>query len=229
MTLTLSLTTYNRYEMLKRAFEQVIDVDMIDDIVILDDHSDIETFRLIDSLHDLSPKVKVTRQAQRRGMSKNKHDAIALAKNEWVLIGDSDNVFTPSYLAALSTIELFPEIIYMPDFAIPEFDFRKYDGLLFDRNNIKQFIKDPPFSALMNCCNYVVHRDSYLKVYQENESIDAADTIWFALNWLKAGNKFFVVPGMTYTHTVHNGSGFLANVDKNMQDAERIKRLILEL
>lgn len=226
MTLTLAITNFNRFELLKQSYAQVLTDKRIDEILILDDASDHHIYEKVVTL--AGGKVKVIRQAVNRGMQQNKADAIAYAKNEWVIIFDSDNVITPGYLDAIPDA-LYDDTIYMPSFARPEFNFKRYEGLLFDRVNVKQFIKDPPFAVLLNCCNYLTNRDAYGKVYKHNPEIDGADTAYFAHRWLVAGNSFYVVPGMEYTHRVHSNSGFLANIDKNMRDAEIIKKQIASL
>lgn len=98
----------------------------------------------------------------------------------------------------------------------------------FDKYN-KPNLNDPLCNCLFNTCNYVVHRDSYISIWEENKEMKGSDTIWFNYLWLKAGKSFFVVPGMHYQHRVHNGSGFMQDVDYNMTKAEEIKQLIMNL
>jgi hypothetical protein len=81
----------------------------------------------------------------------------------------------------------------------------------------------------MNTCNYLVNREEYLKIYQHNPEMKGTDTIWFNYLWLKAGNSFYVVPGMEYYHRVWEGSGFLADCDYNMKRAKEVKELIKQL
>lgn len=225
MTLTLAITTYNRYELLLESFAKVIGDPRIDEVLIMDDHSEDKYWNKIKDLDKFNPKIKVIRQLQNRKMQQNKHDAVALSKSDWVILADSDNIFDKDYLNALPA-ELFANTIYMPDFAKPEFSFKQYSGLMFNRHNIKDFIKDPPFSVLLNCCNYVVNKNQYVNFYKHDQNIDGADTINMAKNWLAAGNNFYVVPGMEYYHKVHSGSQFMKGVAKNMADAERIKKEI---
>lgn len=226
--ISLALTTYNRYELLKQAFEQVITCPAVDDIVILDDHSKLDIYKLVDALHDVSPKIRVIRQAHNRGMQQNKRDAIALSKHEWVIIFDSDNVIKEDYLQALPP-NPDPDTIYLPSFAWPNFNYEALAGMTFDRTNIKDAFKFQNGEACFNTCNYFVHRDTYLSVYEHNPKMKGTDTIWFAYLWLKAGKKFQVLPGLHYYHRVHSGSGFMEHVNYNMEQSARIKKMILEL
>lgn len=165
-----------------------------------------------------------------RGMSANKRDAVFNSKNEWVILADSDNVFKKNYIDALMKVKFVPEVIFCPSFAAPNFDYRKYQGnSYFKSSSFELLLQESAFSCLMNTCNYVVNKETYLSVWEENKEMIASDTIWFNYLWLKAGNAFFVVPDMQYQHRVHSGSGFLEDVAYNMKKAEEVKKLIISL
>jgi glycosyltransferase involved in cell wall biosynthesis len=233
MKLTIALTVFNRYDLLLESFSQVIDDPRIDEILIMDDHSKDEYWNKIKELPASSPKIKVVRQLENRGMSENKRDAIFNSNNEWVLIGDSDNVFGKDYLDALEKDwikHLIPNRfwIYSPSFAQPVFDYRKFEGYVFDSTDLPK-LNDPSCNCLFNTCNFVVNRDEYIKTWQENKEMKASDTIWMNYLWLKAGNSFYVVPGMYYFHRIHSGSGFAEEMEYNMVKAQEIKKLIMAL
>lgn len=252
MKLSLCITTYNRFELLKESYAQVVDDPRISEIIIVDDCSTEPGIKeKVNSL--ASGKVKVFHQAQNRGMSRNKADAISYAENEWCIIFDSDNVIGKDYLDAfwkdrlqhewsfgldnvspeLDREEMHPKnIIFCPSFAKPEFNYSKYsypDMLRFDAKRAAFHIGDDTFNCLMNTCNYIVNRDFYLKNYQYNSEHIASDTIWHAYNHLKAGGSFHIVPNMQYYHRVHKGSGFLQGVDHNMKMQNEVRKMIMAL
>lgn len=232
MKLTLAITVYNRYEMLLESFANVIDDDRIDEILISDDHSDEEYWKKIKDLPKYNPKIKVVRQLENRGMSVNKRDAVFNSKNNWVLLGDSDNIFSKDYLdaAEMELSEAMTRFIYCPSFAKPHFDYRHIPTIIsLQPLGKKPDFSDPMVSCLFNTCNYVVNRNEYLSVWQENKEMKGSDTIWFNYLWLKAGNYFSVIKGMEYLHRVHSDSGFLQDIDYNMKKAEEIKKLIMAL
>lgn len=237
MILTLALTVFNRYEMLLESFANVIDDPRIDEILIMDDASAPEYWNKIKELPKFNPKIKVVRQLENRGMLENKMSAVINSKNDWVLLGDSDNVFDKTYIDALETTAikrvgiLDASNIYCPSFAKPNFDYRKYEAKTIDKNNAPHLIRvgGSAISCFLNTCNYVVNKEKYIEVWKENKSMIASDTIWFNYLWLEAGNSFFVVPDMHYLHRVHNGSGFAIDMDYNLEKAEEVKKLILEL
>lgn len=236
MSISLAITTYNRFEMTVESFAQVIDDPRIDDIVILDDRSTDDSHEKLFFHFRDTYKVRVIRQAQNRGMGQNKADAIGYAKNEWVIILDSDNVIGKNYLDAIESwgvypgpFNYYPDTIYVPDFAKPDFDYRKFSGNIYNKFNVVDLLNDRMGDCLLNTCNYFVHRDSYLKTYAYNPSMKGTDTIWFNYLWLKAGNSFQVVRDMQYYHRVHDGSGFLQDAGYNMKKADEVRKLILSL
>lgn len=221
------------------SFAQVLDDDRISEIVIVDDCSTDEIYaQVLASVFDM-PKVRLYRNQQNLGMSLNKKRAVELAKNEWCILFDSDNVIGPDYLTSipfspeiynqLSFVRLNPKMIFCPSFAKPQFNYHAFTGWYIDRDNASTFLQKPMAEPVLNTCNYLINREEYLKVYEHNPEMKGTDTIWFNYLWLKAGNSFYVVPGMEYYHRVHEGSGFLADCDYNMKRAKEIKELIKSL
>lgn len=230
MTLTLAITVFNRYSMLLESFANVIDDPRIDEILISDDCSELEYWNKIKELPKFNPKIKVVRQLENRGMSVNKRDAVFNSKNDWVIIGDSDNVFNKQYFDAIEREgELVSRVIYMPSFARPNFDYRKCNKIYSHKMSMMPDLNDAMTNCLFNTCNYLVNKEQYLKVWEENKTVSSADTIWFNYLWLKAGNCFSVVPGMEYEHRVHPGSSFLQDIDYNMKKSEEFKNMIQSL
>lgn len=227
MKLSLCITTFNRYDLLKESYAQVIDDPRISEIIIVDDCSTEPGIK--EKVNGLAGgKVKVFHQVQNRGMSRNKADAISYASNEWVIIFDSDNVIGTDYLDAIPR-RLLSNTIYCPSFAKPEFDYRRYEGMQFLSANASGWMKEDMFNTCMNTCNYVVNRDFYLSTYQYSPDHIASDTIWHAYNHLKSGGSFLVVPDMQYYHRVHKGSGFLQGVDHNMKMQNEVRKMIMNL
>ncbi len=231
LKISLCITNFNRYTMLMESFAKVLEDPRIAEIVIVDDASDEQIFNRIKA-HCDHPKIRLYQNDQNLGMGLNKKRAVELAENEWCLLFDSDNQLTPAYLDALEADldALQPHVIYMPCAARPHFDYTEFQGWVIDRKNAGTVIEERMGDCCMNTCNYVVHRDSYLRVYQYDETVKGSDTIHFNYLWMKAGNSFYVVPGMEYFHLVHDGSGWKADAQYNIQKAaetkEKIKGLV---
>lgn len=234
MKISLAITSYNRYEMTIESFAQVIEDPRIDDIVILDDYSTDNSYERLRDYFKGNEKVRVIRQAQNRGMLVNKFHAVGYARNEWVILLDSDNKIDTSYIDAFFNIATLGDdhefcVIYAPEFARPTFDYRKFSGKTINSGNVKALIKDSMGACLLNTCNYVVRKDTYVKVFRDNISIKGTDTLWFNYLWLKDGNSIYVVPGMQYDHLVHDHSTWKEHANYNMKMADSINKKILAL
>lgn len=231
--ISLCLTNWNRTEMLGESFIHVLNDDRISEVIISDDHSDATTIRYLNELQLVSKKINVFQHAKNMGMSFNKLQSVSYAKENRCIIFDSDNVLTTEYIDAIYRVKgatsWDENVIYCPSFARPQFDYRAFNSLTFDKRSIKKYLNKKMFDCMLNTCNYFVHRDTYLKVFEHNPAMKGTDTIWFNYLWLRAGYSFHVVPGMHYDHRVHDGSGFMADVNYNMKKAEEMKRKISRL
>lgn len=208
------------------SFERVKNDPRIQEIVIVDDCSDQAIFDRLHGAVNGMPKVALYRNKRNKGMSWNKRTAVELASTDWLILFDSDNVLETRYIDAVAKADLCPDTIYMPSFAEPEFDFRRYAGKTYDLEAVQKIIKEPMFNVCMNTCNYVVHRDNYREAFTANPEMKGTDTIWMNYNWLIRGGKFKIVEGMAYFHRVHSGSGFVEDMDYNMKQAEAMRRKI---
>lgn len=235
MKLSLCLTNYNRTELLAASFAQVLKDERIGEVVISDDCSSDSVWEWLVNKYKDEPKVRLHRNEVNLGMLVNKNEAISLAKYKWCILFDSDNVLTTEYLDALFThfnenhYAWQDNMIYMPTGALPNFDYSKYAGSVVFKTNAKALMNEPMFVCALNTCNYVVNRDSYLKVFNYNAEMKATDTIWFNYNWLKNNGGFFFVPNMTYQHLVHDESGFMQDYRYNLQKGEEVKKMIMAL
>jgi glycosyltransferase involved in cell wall biosynthesis len=136
--ISLCITTYNRPDLTIDSFVDVLYDNRISEIIIVDDFSDPKMYTalsvMIEGLREgggyqtgYHKKLKLHRNDENIGMSRNKAKAIELASNPWCILFDSDNIIDSSYLDALPEY-LAPSVIYCPDFAKPQFDYRKYSG-----------------------------------------------------------------------------------------------------
>lgn len=228
--ISICLTTYKRVPETIRAIEQLLDDGRIREFIILDDASPDDSYEVLRDYYKGNAKIKVLRQLTNKNMSRNKNDVLSYATCQFALIGDSDNIFTPSYLDAFFKLTKWDEnTIYQPSAGEPNFDWSKYEGLIINKNNISDCMGDALFRCSLNGCNYIVNPKLYNKRYVYNPDIDAADTIHFMYNWLLQGGNYYIVPGMKYLHTVGEHSGFLRNLNKNMADAIALENKIKEL
>jgi glycosyltransferase involved in cell wall biosynthesis len=227
LKLSLAITTFERYEMTLNAFSSVVGHHLIDEVVIVDDHSTPAIWNKLKDLPRFNSKVKVFRNDTNLGMSLNKVESVRLCKNDWVILFDSDNTLTHEYLNAIPS-DLDPQTIYIPDFARPNFDFRAYAGDVINATTIAKYKDLDDFWTMLNTCNYLVPRDLYVSTFRANRLIKETDTLWFAYLWITAGFSFKVLPGMQYEHLVHKDSGWLRHADYNLDMHRKLKTQILK-
>lgn len=206
--ISLCLTNYNRDEMLFEAFEKVYEDERISEIVISDDHSDINIYKQLQILWEYFPKVKMFRNIRNVDCYFNKKNAIELATNKWCILLDSDNKINTLYLNRIFDLEWNDDTIYTPDFARPQFDFTPYSDLTVTKENVSSYIDKPMFEVMLNACNYFVNRDEYLKVWDGSVDPVTSDSIFFTSKWIESGRKINVVRDMQYEHRIHNGSHY---------------------
>lgn len=198
---SICVTNFNRFELLINSFMGVIDDDRITEIVISDDCSDSNIYRMIEE-RVKGPKVKLYRNERTLDCYFNKREAVSKATNEWVILLDSDNVIDKNYIDQLYSANWNKQQIFQPSYAIPHFDFRKYETFYIDHSTVAQYMGDPTFQTMLNASNYFVNRDEYLRVWDGSVNPVTSDSIFMAYNWINAGNSFYIVPGMSYYHRV---------------------------
>lgn len=218
MNITVSIPYYNRADLVMETIRPLLSVNQVDEILISDDCSNQPDFeRLLHNTGNIS-KVRIVRNVENQHTLQNKHNCVSFAKNEWVLLIDSDNVAKADYFENFFKIKgLKKNTIYHTAFAAPMFDYRQFNDETITKKNIKKFVNYPIFMTLLNTVNYFVNRDEFLKCYEYDSSIRAADGIYINYNWLKNENKIYIVPDMQYYHRVHKGSEFLRERDNNMK------------
>ena len=200
--ISLCITTYNRNAYLFKSFEQVLNDERIGEVVIVDDCSDINLYLAIEERIKYMPKVRLYRNEKNLGCYENKKIAVSKASNEYVVIFDSDNIISPEYLDKIFAEKWDSKTILAPDFAKPVFDYRKFAGVTFRKDNVAHYTFQPGFDCLMNTMNYFVHRDSFVTTWQQKHDIKGADSIYMNYLWLLSGNEIHCLKGLEYYHRV---------------------------
>lgn len=227
--ISLCITNYERVDMLIESFEQVLHDHRIAEVIISDDCSSPVVYESLEKFFKLHKKVKLYRNATNQGMSRNKKIAIERASSEWCILFDSDNKLTTSYIDTLYRAHRYPNVINVPESGGKKLDYSRFAKWYVSANNIDYFLSFPGADMLLNTCNYFVNRLRYLEVWEDNPDIKGSDTLWFNYLWLKKGGAFIVIPGLRYFHRIHAGSGFMADLDHNVQKCKEIMEKIKEL
>jgi len=200
-TLSLCITNHNRDRMLFESFEQVLNDDRVSEIVIVDDNSEENYWRKVKNFCEGKEKIKLFRNRKNLGCYKNKREAIAQAKNEYVIIFDSDNIMTKGYIDKIFEQEWDEHEILAPDY-VHSFDYRHFGGHTITKATVANYTRQPRFDCLINTMNYFVHRDNYLAVWDGSLEPWTADTIYQNYRWLESGRSFHILKGLEYEHRI---------------------------
>jgi hypothetical protein len=222
---TLSITTMDRFDdFLSKYLIEYLDNEYINEIIITDENgNDIEKIK--HAFPD-NQKLVLIKNNERLGPFLNKIKACSYAKNEWIVLMDSDNFAFKDYfqIAKKYIQEKVGEqknIILAPCKAKPNFDYSHLSGFIYKKGNFiqnnnleKQIIqKHNSFSnVLMNTGNYVINKYliNNLNLSLETDNIQkssACDVIYFnTLLFEQLDLNMYIVPNLEYDHVVHNGS-----------------------
>lgn len=212
------------------SFAAVVNDERISQILICDDHSDEQIFAdLVKAVSEVK-HVEIYRNKENLDCYRNKRRAVELSKNEFTIIFDSDNIIDSKYIDRLYDIGAWDKhTAYMPVWAAPTFSYRSFSGLTITKENINTYLDRPFFSTMINCANYFINRDEYLKVWDGSINPHTADSIFQNYNWFAAGNKMYVVPGLVYQHRIHPGSHYVNNNHKTGSFYQEVENKIRAL
>lgn len=209
--ISVCLTNFNREQLLYESIEQILDDERISEIVISDDVSEYGLYTRVVDHYKAYTKVKIYRNEKNLDCYLNKHKAVSLATNEWVLLIDSDNVFSKEFIDRLFKekedcygSEWYEKVIYQPSFAKPHFDFTAFEDVSIWKDNVHLYMLMHQFQTLLNANNNFFHRETWLKIFDTTLDPVTSDSIYQNYRWLEAGNSIYVVPGLTYEHRVSN-------------------------
>ncbi len=214
-TISLALTHFNRFYLLQECITPVINDPRIAEIVISDDASTDDSWAQLNYAYGNHPKVKLFRNPQNLDCYANKRMAVMRATKGWVILFDSDNILSSSYLDTLYAIpDWNPSTVYLPTWAKPHFDYRAFSGKTITRANVAQHMALRHFTTALNTANYFFHRAIYLAAWDSSVNPVTADSIYMALRLLQQGRRLAFVDGLHYFHRVHDGSHYKQNVKR---------------
>jgi FkbM family methyltransferase len=204
---SLVIPTYKRFEYLKESVPKYLATSCVDEVVIVDDDSgDCEKLR------DLIPqniKLRLYRNRKNLGASRNKMVAVKQARNEYVLLWDSDNEIADETLHLLSkTRDFNANNILCAGWARPNFNYNAIlPELVMDSTHMS---KGRDYEWFFNTGNYIVPKTAYLMAAAQvmASKIDPGPYDVFYINYFMARNgcKFVKCSEFQYEHRLHNDS-----------------------
>ena len=163
---SLCIATMDRYDtFLKKNLPKYLTNDLISEIIITDENGN-DVKKILEAFPN-NDKLALHVNDTRLGPFKNKHKACSLAKNEWIVLMDSDNFADVDYFITgknyIDNNELSKNTILAPSFAKPNFDYRQMAGLIYKKGNFKankvvERSKRVTCDTLMNTGNYIINK-----------------------------------------------------------------------
>jgi NDP-sugar pyrophosphorylase family protein len=232
---SLCIPTIDRFDIfLSNYLTKYLENEYIDEIIITDENgNDIEKIK---ATFPDNNKLKLFKNDSRLGPFLNKIKACSFAKNEWIVLMDSDNfAYKDYFINAKNYIKNMIDndsknIILAPSKARPNFDYSHLSGFIYKKgnfnknNSIEHQIKksyNSPSSTLMNTGNYVINKYliDNLNLQSEKDNIcksSACDVIYFnTLLFEQFDLNMHVVSNLEYDHVVHNGSIYTQTYNNN--------------
>jgi glycosyltransferase involved in cell wall biosynthesis len=224
--LSIAIATMNRWEFLKDSLPVYLNRPEVKEVILCDENGEDCAAAKASAL-GTHPKLRLVVNEKRLGIYQNKRKALSLAKGEWVAVLDSDNYFPDEWFDVLE--EILPknspkQILASAEFKNSNLDTgevtmpcKQFSGCVFDKKTWNRVFEQPKWNFLLNDGNWVVHYTAleHLPKDVPSESLHAADAIWMLRQWIKGGFSIWYVPELSYIHTVHKGSSWLATAKES--------------
>jgi hypothetical protein len=233
--ISIAISTYNRSKFTIDSFIKVLANPLIDDVVIVDDHSNVDEYTQLWNMCNGLAKVKLYRNGTNLQPLRNKAMSVFYCKNPWVILLDSDNIIGNDYIDTISKLELNENTFYSPQILFDLgrekelWNYSEHIGKVIDKQYTKKTVRNGSFLTLLNTGNYLVHRKNYLLINELNskeQHLQTNDALYFSYKWLQAGNIIQVVQGLSYQHRIHPGSWYKNNKKVCGENTKAIEQLI---
>jgi hypothetical protein len=217
MNISLTFLNYNSIDYIEQQLSRnyiELTNNLIDEILILDDCSDNNEYERLLTFQTKS--IKVFRNEKNLKPLLSRVNIVKQCKNDFVLLMDSDNFIDIKSLLNFIANEklLHSNIIYCPDFARPNFNYKQLSDKIIDIVFARQYIGY--ICCFLNTGNYLVHKNTYLEVANKIDNHYAdyiMEVLYFNFLWLSSGNYLKCVNNFEYDHGMR--ASCYSNTGKN--------------
>ena len=221
--LTVAIPTMRRWKgFLEKSLPMFLNNENITNVVVCDETGeDVAAIRL--SRWATHPKLILHQNERRLGVYGNKRRCMELAPTDWVAVLDSDNIFPDDFFetlfdvwkdegANIKTVYAASENIRIfLKSGESEERTRHFSGMRITKANWNAVLQMRAWNFLLNDGNWIAHK-SVLQAWPElpEEQVIGTDSIRTIRGFVEKGWTLYIVPGLRYIHTVHDGSHWLA-------------------
>ena len=220
MKITIAIPTMRRWSFLKDSIPAYLARPEVAEVIVCDETGE-DYDALYKAFGDMvsAKKLRLYKNDRRLGIYENKKKCLSLATTDWVALLDSDNIFGDDWFEALTYMDFSDtkRIFASADFksvnvktGATTYECRKFRGLVLDPRTWNETLTQAKWNFLLNDGNWIVPCSVIHTLPDvKSESLLAADAIFMARCFVKAGYCIYYVPGLEYTHLVHPGSSWL--------------------
>lgn len=211
---SLCIPTLDRYDnFLSKYLPMYLKNELISEIIIGDENG-ADVAKIIRHYPE-NAKLKLFKNEKRLGPFLNKISVCKKAEKEWIVLMDSDNFADEDYFQIAKTYleqhisDTEKNIILAPVWAKPNFNYSHLSGMILKKGHFKECNNTETF---INTGNYVLNKYliDHLNLDAEMHHIhfsSACDVIYLnTLLFEQLNLNMHVVPNLTYSHVVHDGS-----------------------
>jgi len=220
MHLTIAIPTMRRWSFLKDSIPAYLARPEVAEVIVCDETG--EDYDLLQAAFghlQSANKLRLYKNERRLGIYENKKKCLSLATTEWVALLDSDNIFGDDWFEALHYLDFSnsKRIFASADFksvnvktGVSTCECKSFRGLVLDSRTWNETLEQTNWNFLLNDGNWIVPR-SVIDCLPDlrSDTLQAADAIFMARCFVKAGYCIYYVPGLEYTHLVHPESSWL--------------------
>lgn len=225
--ISVAIPTFNSSKFITSALDHIRGDDRVDDIVVMDDGSS-DFGELLENCRNID-KLGVVGNDKNIGGFWNKHRAVEACKNDWVIVLDSDNSLSKTYVDTLYNFKCIykrknsdriwdEDVIYCPEFGDLRLDYTFFSDTFISKENIVGYLKNYELltRSLLNTGNYFVNKSKFLETTNPGIKGHVPCSIALTYLWLSRGFKLKVVKDLRYIHRFHSNSYWKRN-HKTMQ------------
>ena len=214
--LTIAIPTWKRSAFLRNSLPRYLQLPRVEGIVICDETGEDRTW-----LRNLIPdeRIRWFVNEKRLGAFHNKIRCVEKSQTGMVALIDSDNVIGEDYLSSFFNAHdpSRDDTCYLPTGHKGGLDLSRFcDFSVIDRSNWNDLFDVNDWNFFLNDGNLILPRRMTSVFADDRSEPLGCDAIYILKRLVERGFRLKPVPGMIYTHAVHDGSFWLQTADESM-------------
>jgi glycosyltransferase involved in cell wall biosynthesis len=224
MSLSICIPTMGRWWSLKDSLPMMLEEECVGEVIVCDETGE-DVAACAAASWGSHPKLRLVRNERRLGIYENKKKVLRLATKPWAALLDSDNQFPEDWFAQVASLISTPpsNTIYGSaefrtvnlDTGSVEVPCAEFAGVRVNRAMWPSIFREDderPWHSLLNDGNWILPSaaGACLPDSVRSEELLAVDALFMVKIWVEKGYTIEYPEGLSYIHTIHKGSSWLA-------------------